>query len=337
MSEMRISIIVPVYNVEAYVERCLRSLLENQDLSPDEYEVIVVNDGSPDNSREVIERLQQEFINVVLIDQENQGVSMARNNAISIAKGRYILPIDPDDYIVPNSLLPALEYAEHNQFDILYCAFEIYDENDISIWRTDYSALDKRIDSGYDGYFAVRGPKVKDPDRSVAMFYQLDFLQQHQINYPKDVPMLEDGLFLGLVFSVAQRVGYWNKDFYQRTTRPESATNSNSWIKDRTIDGYLLALKSIDKHYPQSKDNRVLNHLKVKFAALYLTAGNSTFSYRKYKMRLKKFRKDYFSSLPLNGTRFIYSRLGLYMKYFTLLFPVMYKLDTYLNAVFRKV
>jgi glycosyltransferase involved in cell wall biosynthesis len=273
MNSVRLSVIVPVYNVEPYVERCLRSLLENQGLSSTEYEVIVINDGSPDNSRAIVESLQSEFPNLILINQENQGVSMARNNAMAIAKGRYMLPIDPDDYIVPHALRPALEQAEANNLDVLYCAFEIFDRSNHSIWRTDYSGLENQIDNGYDGYFAVRGPKVKDPDRSVAIFYKLDLLRKCEIQYPRDVPMLEDGLFLGLVFSVAQRVGYSDKDFYQRTTRPGSATQSGKWYKEETIKGYknsLLKLKEYRNSNGRKASSSLLNHLQAKFTVLAL-------------------------------------------------------------------
>ncbi|MDV7401681.1 glycosyltransferase, partial [Arthrospira platensis SPKY1] len=103
--------------------------------------------------------LQSEFPNIVLINQKNQGVSMARNNALAIAKGTYMMPIDPDDYVVPNCFKRALEQAESHKLDVLYCAFEIFDVNHQSTWRTDYSQLIDRVDSGYDGYFAVRGIK----------------------------------------------------------------------------------------------------------------------------------------------------------------------------------
>ena len=99
---IKLSIIVPAYKVEAYIEKCIRSL-EDQDLPKDEYEIIVINDGSPDRCREIVEELQKEFSNIILINQENQGVSMARNNGIANAQGKYIMPIDPDDYVLPNS------------------------------------------------------------------------------------------------------------------------------------------------------------------------------------------------------------------------------------------
>ena len=82
-----LSVIIPIYKVEPYIERCLRSLL-NQDLSKEDYEIICVNDGSPDNCREIVKRLQKEFENIILIDQENQGVSIARNKGADEEIGR---------------------------------------------------------------------------------------------------------------------------------------------------------------------------------------------------------------------------------------------------------
>ena len=98
----KLSIIVPAYKVDAYIEKCISSL-EDQDIPKEEYEIIVINDGSPDRCSEIVEGLQKEFSNIILINQENQGVSMARNNGIKIAQGEFIMPVDPDDYVIPNS------------------------------------------------------------------------------------------------------------------------------------------------------------------------------------------------------------------------------------------
>ena len=92
----RLSIIIPMYNVERYVNKCLLSL-EDQDIPMEDYEIICINDGSPDNSREVVIRLQKEFNNIILIDQENQGVSCARNAGINSACGEFVLFIDPPE------------------------------------------------------------------------------------------------------------------------------------------------------------------------------------------------------------------------------------------------
>src|SRR5690606_24149359 len=99
LSMLRLSIIIPMYNVEPYIERCLSSL-QDQDIPMEEYEIICINDGSPDNSREVVIRFQRQNKNIILIDQSNQGVSKARNNGINVARGKYLLFVDPDDYII---------------------------------------------------------------------------------------------------------------------------------------------------------------------------------------------------------------------------------------------
>lgn len=95
---MKISVIVPVYNVEKYLEHCISSICR-QNVSSSEYEVILVNDGSTDGSKAIAERLSQEYSNTRLINQNNQGLSAARNAGISVASGDYVWCIDSDDEI----------------------------------------------------------------------------------------------------------------------------------------------------------------------------------------------------------------------------------------------
>ena len=100
---MKLSIIIPVFNVERYIIRCLDSLY-NQELSEDDYEVIIINDGSNDNSLLLAEKFKVNHKNLHIYIQENQGVGAARNKGISLAKGAYIYFIDPDDYLVAGVL-----------------------------------------------------------------------------------------------------------------------------------------------------------------------------------------------------------------------------------------
>ena len=95
-----VSIIVPVYNVERYIEKCLCSLI-NQ--SYKNIEIICVNDGSPDNSRDIIESLIKSDGRIRLIDQQNQGLSGARNTGLDAAQGEYMMFLDSDDWIDPET------------------------------------------------------------------------------------------------------------------------------------------------------------------------------------------------------------------------------------------
>lgn len=98
------SIIIPAYNVEKYIERCLRSCLNQININSDDFEIIVVNDGSPDNSAEIAKNILAEYPNGKIIDQANKGLGGARNTGIENASGEYIWFIDSDDWIAPESL-----------------------------------------------------------------------------------------------------------------------------------------------------------------------------------------------------------------------------------------
>jgi glycosyltransferase involved in cell wall biosynthesis len=307
---LALSIIIPVYKVEDYIDRCIRSL-EDQDLTKQEYEIIVVNDGSPDRSGEIVEKLQQEFPNIILVNQENQGVSMARNNA----KGKYILPIDPDDYIVANTLKRVVEKIENERFDVLYLGFEIFNLRGESVWRTNYSEQEGKCYDGVEGYFAARGMReIRDPDRSWAILYKSSMLKNFSIQYPKNVPYLEDGLFLAKVFSVAQNVGFDNTPYYQRTTRIGSATNSKLFYSEKTIDGFVLALMDIKDFAIRSNLNEnqkgLINHTVAKFVFLALSPSVARFNLTGFFSVLKLLRKHQIKKLEIEGVRSIYTKLA---------------------------
>ena len=92
---IKLSIIVPIYNVEKYIRTCIESIF-NQGLSDDNFELILVNDGTPDKSMEVISDIIQNHNNVQIINQPNQGPSIARNKGIQKATGKYLYFIDSD-------------------------------------------------------------------------------------------------------------------------------------------------------------------------------------------------------------------------------------------------
>ena len=125
-----ISVIIPVYNVENYLEECLKSV-QNQTYT--NIEVLLVNDGSTDNSKQICERYCQEDSRFLLINQENQGLSAARNKGVEISTGEYIVFVDSDDSIKTNYLEKLMQYMAED-VDIVECIFtvkkmEFLDEN----------------------------------------------------------------------------------------------------------------------------------------------------------------------------------------------------------------
>lgn len=135
---MDLSIIVPVYNVEKYVRSCIESIFK-QELDEDRFEVIIVNDGTKDRSMEVIEDIIAAHTNITVINQENLGLSVARNNGIAAAKGEYILMPDSDDLLIENSLMPLLEKALETKVDMVVADFlSMTDEEIDNFYKEDF-------------------------------------------------------------------------------------------------------------------------------------------------------------------------------------------------------
>ena len=107
-----------MYNVELYIERCLMSCLK-QDISCEDYEIIVVNDGSPDSSLQIAERIAKENKNITIISQPNGGLSDARNTGLSVAKGDYVWFVDSDDWIKENCLKDIVEQLYEEKLEAL--------------------------------------------------------------------------------------------------------------------------------------------------------------------------------------------------------------------------
>ena len=115
---MKLSIIIPVFNAQDYIQSCLDSCI-NQDLKPSEYEIIVINDGSTDKSLERIFPYTETETNLHVRTQENKGNGAARNAGIALAKGKYFYFLDADDFIAINTLGTLIYFQEQYDLDIL--------------------------------------------------------------------------------------------------------------------------------------------------------------------------------------------------------------------------
>ena len=133
----KFSIIVPVYNVETYLEKCLNSILD-QDF--DNYEVIIINDGSTDNSRNILKRYEDNK-KITIIDEENKGLSAARNNGVEKSTGDYLIFVDSDDYIA-SKLLNHLSHLSLNNYELIKIQYEEVYENG-NVTKKDAIKLDK--------------------------------------------------------------------------------------------------------------------------------------------------------------------------------------------------
>ena len=112
----KLSIIVPIYNVESYLRKCVDTLLA-QDYA--DYEIILVDDGSPDKCPAICDDYAAQYDYIRVIHRENGGLSAARNSGIEVAKGKYVMFVDSDDYVEPNVLGRLMAYIERDNLDVL--------------------------------------------------------------------------------------------------------------------------------------------------------------------------------------------------------------------------
>ena len=138
----KLSIILPVYNVERYILPCMKSIFK-QGLDDADFEIIIVNDGTKDRSMEMIADIVQAHNNITIINQENQGLSVVRNNGIAAAKGEYILMPDSDDLLIENSVKPLLERGLESRADLVVADFLSMTDEEIE--QTETSMLQQTV------------------------------------------------------------------------------------------------------------------------------------------------------------------------------------------------
>lgn len=214
--EKKLSIIVPVYNVEKYLERCVNSLLD-QDLPFEEYEIILINDGSTDNSYEIAKRLAGEHDNIVLLTQDNHGQSVARNRGIDVARGKYIMFVDSDDYVQGNILAKLISIATNYQLEI--CIYQC-----LAKW-TDGSLHDDMRQSFKTG-IVVSGEQLLLQGYEVSSIWNCLYLKS-LINNVKFVPGIlhEDVEFNMRIYPLAKRVMLTDEYCYYYCIHKESSTH----------------------------------------------------------------------------------------------------------------
>lgn len=132
---MKLSVIIPVYNVERYLEQCVESLYY-QELNKDTFEILLIDDGSKDSSLEVANQLAQQYTNIRVFHQENQGQAAARNKGIDEARGEYLMFVDSDDYLQSDQLVNLLDILYRESLDAIIYNLQIEQKNgDISIHK----------------------------------------------------------------------------------------------------------------------------------------------------------------------------------------------------------
>jgi len=218
---------MPVYNTKEYLIYSLDSILY-QKFPREDYELIIINDGSNDGSKEVLEQYAIKYSNIRLIHQENQGEAASRNKALSLAKGRYIGFVDSDDAIYENTLCQVIENAEKYDLDIQYMKIHLYDSKGIFIKDTPDVGNPLKVSHGL----------VHDRRTYPATLYKKSIIRN--VSYPSDIIVGPDTVFNAKAQAFATKVSYISVPYYKYTYRENSLSKQGR--SDKAFNGFIKAI-----------------------------------------------------------------------------------------------
>lgn len=259
-----ISIIIPVYNVAGYIERCIQSIVVQQADSA-RYEIIAVNDGSTDDSLAELEKLAFTIPWLHVYSRENSGPGGARNLGMNKAKGRYLMFVDPDDWIEPGALAKLLEVSAGCQADIIgydYCKVDEYGVT------TPYDKLKRpyaTVMSG--GEYLTRFT----PAGVVwAYLFKRSFVEQFRLQMIERI-FHQDEEFVSRAFCFASAVVFYPIQVYLYYKRADSAVNTPDMLhRQRLMRDMLCVVKSLHSLFQENNDETVSRGLERKLNYLTL-------------------------------------------------------------------
>lgn len=229
MYKKKVSVIVPAYNVDKYIEKCTRSILA-QDYK--ELEIILVDDGSPDNSGAIIDKLKTEDNRIITVHQKNSGVSCARNTGLAVATGEYVTFIDGDDWVESNYISYFVKLMEESECDV------VMNKNNFTERNKNFSSNDRSV---------VNSEKAMEwiymGDIFVAVWnkmYKKKILDENNIVFNTDIWYGEGMLFNIEVLQYVDKVSIGEKSVYHQTFNPDSA------MRKFNLESNLCGIKSLE-------------------------------------------------------------------------------------------
>lgn len=235
----RVSVVIPVYNTEAYVEEAVRSIM-NQTLK--DIEIIIIDDGSTDNSSSIIAEISEEDSRINIYSQNNCGLSLTRNRGIEYALGEYIYFMDSDDVLDPNALKTCYMLAIERNLDFVFFDSVSFSDEGIALSDSTYfrSFLfdEDKVYTGLDMLNRMLDSNIYRA--SVCLnFINHKFLKKYKLRFFPGI-IHEDELFTSQLYLFANRVSCIKETFYKRRLRSESIMTKK--FSTPNIEGYLTVV-----------------------------------------------------------------------------------------------
>ncbi len=256
-----VSVIIPVYNVEKYISRCIDSVMNQKYKN---IEIILINDGSTDRSGEICEKYAARDPRIQYINKNNEGVSVARNKGLDVAKGDFITFIDADDYVDVDFINTVVEKINKNNSDIIICGNYDVDE--------EYKVIKNSIEAEercFNSEDAIRELCKEKLFKSViwGKCYKRELFNKYKFN--KETKIAEDLEVLYKVLSEAEIITYIPDRLYYWLSRTNSATKvsfNSDWEKELSICECIIDFCKIN--YPNIFDYSVRRYVRINLALM---------------------------------------------------------------------
>ena len=287
-SNVKVSVIVPVYNVEKYLKDCLNSVI-NQTL--EDIEIICVNDGSTDNSLAILEDYAEKDSRIKIINQKNKGLSGARNTGMKHVQGEYILFLDSDDWLNDDALFELYWSHLYDNLDMLFFQTVDYYEEDGRYELNQFGGM-TAIDDSFEGkifnYKDVAPIIFKMPHSAFNKLYSTSFLQRINASFPEGINY-EDLAFFYDVFLKAEKVSILKKELLFYRIRENSISTSGG---EKSFD-IFKSLKLVNNSL---KNTTIIVNKYLQDYLMFIIV-NLKFVF----VRLKdEYKNDYFKSMLEN-------------------------------------
>ena len=262
---VKVSVIIPVYNVEKYLGECLESII---DQSLEDIEIVCVNDGSTDNSLSILESYAELDNRIKIISQENHGLAAARNTGLKNINGDYVYFIDSDDFLELSALEELYNLAEEKSLDFVMFKLINFDD-EINEYYTipDYemSEISNLIGENVFNFEDLEDLIFKIAVSSVNKLYNMDFINKTGASFPEGL-IFEDNVFFWEILFDAKRIGFVDKHFYNRRRRANSITGAANLNFVDTLKIHNLIFEIFKKHNQFDKYKEQLFNQKVRSA-----------------------------------------------------------------------
>lgn len=291
---VQVSFVVAIYNVSQYLGRCIESLM---DQTMDDIEILLVNDGSLDDSLEICHSYAARDKRITVIDQKNQGANAARNSGLRAAKGQWIYFVDGDDYVDREICFRLTEYMSQ-EYDVILFSNAVctgskikavqHSGELIALGREDFTELQLSALNRL-GKYRYEMNRI-EPACIWNKIYRRDFLEEHHIEFVPNFPKLQDISFNLLVYDKAEKGVYVPIVGYYYQINQESVTRryqNNIIEKFETVNQWFaqFASQKSDARFEKAYKERVATHIRT-CIVLYLCNGNNP---EKYAARKRKF------------------------------------------------